>query len=209
MSSIEGYQESFINFQPELKSFIYRLVTNHQDTEDIAQDVFIKAFNSIEQFEGRSSFKTWVFSIAANRAKDHLRSQKRWKEDYQDNCRIATYNSPELQQKMAEITTTSPHGKYVISEHIDFCFTCMSKTLLLEEQVCIMLKEVYQFKIREIMEISGLTEGKVKHALANARNRYHKIFNDRCALINKQGACHQCTELNGILNPGKVLKRRN
>ncbi len=201
MKSTEDYQKEFLEFQPQLKSFIYRLVTNAQDTEDLMQDVYIKAFDALASFQGKSSFKTWVFTIASNKSKDHLRSQKRWHEDYQDNCRTATYNSAALQEEMGQLTATSPHGRYVINEHIEFCFTCMSKTLLVEEQVCIMLKEIYSFKIQEIITITGLTEGKVKHALANARKRYHKIFNDRCSLINKKGVCHQCTELNGLLNP--------
>ncbi len=195
-----AYQDEFIEFESELKSFIYRLVAHHQDMEDIVQDTYLKAFNSLDSFQERSSFKTWVFTIATNKAKDHLRGKKRWTEDYQDNCRTATYASADLQQKMADVSMNSPHGKFVLKEHIDYCFTCMSKTLLMEEQVCITLKEIYGFKIREIVEITGLTEGKVKHAMSNARKRYIQIFENKCSLISKKGACHQCSELNGILN---------
>ncbi|MBX2842156.1 MAG: RNA polymerase sigma factor [Flammeovirgaceae bacterium] len=208
MNALQQYQKEFISFQSELKAFIYRLVTHHQDTEDIMQDTYIKVFKNIETFKGNSTFKTWVFSIATNRAKDHLRSQSRWKEEYQDNCRTATYASKELQQTMANISLNSPHGKFDFKEHIDYCFTCMSKTLLLEEQVCIILKEVYSFKVSEIMEIINLSEGKVKHALANARKRFLKIFEGRCALIHKNGVCHQCTELNGIFNPQQAAEEK-
>ena len=209
MISTEQYQSEFIGFEKELKSFIYRLVTNRQDMEDLTQDTYVKATKNLESFKGKSSLKTWVFSIAVNLAKDHLKGQSRWQEDYQDNCRTATYASREIQEAMFSISRHSPQGKYVLKEHVDYCFTCMSKTLLLEEQICMSLKEIYLFKVQEIMEITGLTEGKVKHALANSRKRFHHIFDRRCSLINKTGACHQCTELNGMFNPKQQAREES
>jgi RNA polymerase sigma-70 factor (ECF subfamily) len=196
-----NYETQFIEFQNELKSFIYRLVANQQDMEDIVQDAYIKATANIASFKGDSSYKTWVFTIATNIAKDLLKKQSRWGVDYQDTCRTATYASKEIQGAMFNISQNSPQGKYVLKEHIDYCFTCMSKTLLVEEQICVTLKEVYHFKVHDIMQITGLTEGKVKHAIANSRKRLQDIFDNRCTLINKTGACHQCTELNGMFNP--------
>ena len=201
MPTAEAFETAFIDFRNELKSYVYRLVTNKQDMEDIVQDTYIKATANLDSFEGRSSLKTWAFSIATNLAKDLLRKQSRWGVDYQDNCRTATYQSQQIQQEMFAISQQSPQGKYVIKEHIDYCFTGMSKTLTVEEQACMILKEVYGFKVKEIIEISGLSEGKVKHALADSRKRMLDIFENRCSLINKTGACHQCTELNGMFNP--------
>lgn len=195
------YEAEFMAFQNDLKSFIYRLVTNQQDTEDLAQETYIKAFKNLDTFKGNASFKTWVFAIANNLAKDFLKSKARWKEYYQDRCRTATYASREIQQSMGEIAQNSPQGKFIMKEHIDYCFTCFSKTLLLEAQVCLILKEIYAFKIKEIAQITGLTIDKIKHALANSRKTLKRIYEDKCALISKNGVCHQCSELNGMFNP--------
>jgi len=46
------------------------------------------------------------------------------------------------------------------------------------------------------MSILSLTEGKTKHALADARNTMISIFSRKCALVSKEGACFQCSELN-------------
>jgi RNA polymerase sigma-70 factor (ECF subfamily) len=46
-----------------------------------------------------------------------------------------------------------------------------------------------------------LSEGKVKHGIADARKTMIRIFDNRCALISKQGVCHQCTGLIGFLTP--------
>lgn len=201
MNETEQLQTEFIQFQKELKSFVYRLVANEDDAEDLAQDAYLKAFKNIESFKGNSSFKTWVFAIAANLAKNFLKSKSRWHEDYQDNCRTATYASQEIQGAMVNIAMNSAHGKFVIREHIDYCFTCMSKTLLLEQQICLILKEMYEFKVAEIIEITELTEGKVKYHLKNGRDTLQEIFERKCSLVGKQGACHQCSELNGMFNP--------
>ena len=75
---IRAFHNLFSEFQPQLKSFLYRLVANRNDMEDLAHDVFILAFENISQFRGESSLKTWVFSIATNHARKHLKDQKRW-----------------------------------------------------------------------------------------------------------------------------------
>ncbi len=96
---------------------------------------------------------------------------------------------------------TSPHAAFEIKEHITFCLTCISKSLPLEQQICILLKEIYDFKISEIVEILQTTEAMVKYYLHTGRSKMVNIFEGRCALINKEGVCHQCSELNGIFNP--------
>ncbi|MDO5978959.1 RNA polymerase sigma factor [Flavivirga spongiicola] len=197
----DQYQTEFLNFKNELSSFIFRLLTNKQDTEDVIQDTYIKTFERLDTFRGISSFKTWVFSIALNTAKNHLSKQKRWKENAQDLGADSHSKSAELSAKMKIVFEQTPERNYEIKEHINYCFNCINKTLLLKQQVCLLLKEVYHFKVSEIIEITKFTEGVVKHALADARNNMMRIFNSRCSFINKKGICHQCTTLKGVLNP--------
>lgn len=195
------YSKEFIELTPKLKSYLFRLTANNDDAEDICQDTYVKVVQRIDSFKGESSFKTWVFSIATNLAKDNLRVMKRWAEDGQDCCRERTMQSAELQTKMLWIYETSVHTQYEIREHIDMCFTCIIKTLPLDQHICLILKDIYQFKVDEITVITSLSLGIVKHSLADARKNLTRIFSGRCALINKEGICHQCTELNGIFNP--------
>ena len=193
--------------QAPLKSFLYRFTTSKEDTEDIAQEAFAKAFQKFDNFKGNSSFRTWLFSIAANLAKDLLRTKKRWTPIAQDKCKELIGSTPELAKELHDINQTSPYGKYEIREHIDFCFTCIMKTLSLEQQLSLMLADIYEFKVLEIAEILGTTIGVVKHYLHNARTIMRNIFGQRCALINKKGICHQCSELNGFNNPKAETQR--
>ena len=118
-----------------------------------------------------------------------------------DLVRDAHVNNKDLLAKKFQIAESSPHGAYVMKEHLNYCFTCVSKTLLLKNQICLWLKEVYDFKVSEIMMITALSEGKVKHAIAESRKDLVRIFQGKCALINKNGTCSQCTGLNNIFNP--------
>ncbi len=197
------YQIEFIEFKNELSSFIFRLLTNKQDTEDVIQDTYIKVFEKINSFKGQSSFKTWVFTIALNTAKNKLNKQKRWVENTQDYGADLHSKSEELTNRMRVVFEQTPEKDYEIKEHISYCFNCINKTLLLKQQICLLLKEVYHFKISEIMEITAFTEGIVKHSLADARKNMIRIFNDRCSFINKKGICNQCTTLKGVLNPSQ------
>lgn len=196
-----SFQDEFLKLRPRLVSYLFRLTTHPQDAEDLAQDTYLKARENLAKFAGRSSLQTWVFAIATNLARDRFRVRSRWGEDIQDRCREATQSSPEKVAEMRRIVSSSPAEKYEFHEHIDYCFSCIAKTLELEQQLALILKEIYGFTVAEIMEILLLSEGKVKHAIADARRIMADIFDRRCVLVSQQGACYQCSEINGFINP--------
>ena len=191
----------FETFRGELKSFILRMTASVQDAEDIVQETYIKAHAKIDTFREESTLKTWVFAIASNLARDLLRAKKRWPENVTDICKEAALGNQQFFQEAIAIRQTSPQGHFEIREHIAFCFTCISKSLPLEQQLTIFLKEVYGFKVKEIATIMEQTEAMVKYYLRVGRSKMIDVFDHRCSLINKEGICHQCTELNGIFNP--------
>jgi len=198
---INAFQTLFAEFQSQLKSYLYRLLTDRNDVDDLTHDTFIKAFAKISTFNQDSSLKTWVFRIATNLAYDHLRKKKRWQVDAQDRAADLAIGSEEIRRVFWIVHDTSPAGAYEMREHIDYCFTCISKTLPIENQVALILKDIYDFQVREICLILGKTEGVIKHLLNDARNTMTDIFEHRCALINKNGVCHQCSHINEIFNP--------
>lgn len=57
-------------------NFVYRIIGNLQDTQDITQEVFIKIWKHIEKYDQRQNFKTWIFTIAHNAALDWLRKKR-------------------------------------------------------------------------------------------------------------------------------------
>lgn len=197
---INSFQALFAEFQNQLRSYLYRLLTDRNDVHDLLHDTFIRAFDKISTFKEESSLKTWVFKIATNLAHDHLRKLKRWPADAQDQGAILAIGTEEIGKAFRIVHQTSSAGAYEMKEHIDFCFTCISKTLPIENQVALILKDVYDFPVKEICLILDKTEGIVKHLLSSARDTMTSIFDNRCALVNKNGACDQCSQLNGIFN---------
>lgn len=199
--TVETLNQEFQNNIGQLRSYLVRITASVQDAEDITQDTYLKAAEKINSFKGESTLKTWFFTIASNLAKDNLRAQNRWVENVTDITKEAALKNQQFFQEAMQIRMTSPNGQYEAKEHIAFCFTCISKSLPLEQQLCIFLKEVYEFKLIEIATILSTTEAMVKYYLHTGRSKMIQIFDGRCALINKKGVCHQCSELNGIFNP--------
>jgi RNA polymerase sigma-70 factor (ECF subfamily) len=200
---INAFQALFATFQSQLKSYLYRLLANRNDAEDLTHDTFIKAFDKLSTYKGEASLKTWVFRIATHLAYNYLQRQKRWTPDVSQRAKELVLKMPDLQQKIQNLPTHSAYAVFDVKEHIDTCFTCIAKNLLIENQVVLMLKDVYDFTIQEICQILDKTEGVVKYLLQEARKTMIDIFDKRCALVNKNGVCNQCSELNGWLNPKK------
>ena len=199
--TIEQFTIEFEATRPQLKSYILRITASVEDTQDIVQDTFVKASTKLDAFRAESTVKTWIFTIASNIAKDNLRAKKRWPETVTDICREKALSDPHYFPEIAHIVQISTQAVFEIKEHINFCLTCISKSLPLEQQICLLLKEVYDFKVSEIVEILQTTEPMVKYYLHTSRSKMANIYEGRCALINKEGTCHQCSELNGIFNP--------
>jgi len=204
--TLDQFTKEFEETRKQLKGYLVRMTASVVDAEDIVQDTFLKANEKLASFRGESSLKTWLFTIAANLAKDNLRARKRWPENVTDIAKAAALSNPEFFQQAINIRMTSPHGQFEIKEHIAFCFTCISKSLPLEQQICLLLKEIYDFKVNEIASILDLSDAMVKYYLHMGRTKMISVFDGRCALINKEGICHQCSELNGIFNPKQKLE---
>jgi RNA polymerase sigma-70 factor (ECF subfamily) len=201
--NIIDFETTFLALQKELKTFLFRLTCNRQDAEDIVQDTFVSAVKAFKDFKNQSSLKTWIFAIAINKAKNLQKVQKRWQIDYQDKGEAYHLANPAEMEKLYATFHNQPDAEFEIREHIDFCFNCITKTLDLPQQICIWLKEFYGFTILEIQQATGLSEGTVKHSLTYGKKHLNEVFEQRCAFINKQGVCHQCTSLKGFFNPNQ------
>lgn len=204
---IKAFYALYSAFKDDLRSYLYRLVADRDDADDLAQDTFVRAFDRIGTFEGRSSLKTWVFAIATHLAMDLLRHRQRWPTDVLDRAREEAIAHEEVRRYLANVHAAGPQGAFEIREHIDFCFTCISKTLVLEEQVALLLRDVYRFRTREVAAIMDTGESAVKHYVHRARRTMAQVFDGRCALVRQEGPCHQCSQLNGWFNPQQDLQQ--
>jgi RNA polymerase sigma-70 factor (ECF subfamily) len=82
-SHLQGDQDAFAQivgrYQRDLYRFLFRFLGNSASADDVFQETFVQVFQSANQFEPGRSFRPWLFTIAANKARDHLRSRARKK----------------------------------------------------------------------------------------------------------------------------------
>jgi RNA polymerase sigma-70 factor (ECF subfamily) len=84
----EAFNDLVRKYQKQLYATLYRMVSNHEDAADILQKTFVKAFTGLGGFERRSSFKTWLYQIAINLAKNLYRDRSRFHQVSLDNVVI-------------------------------------------------------------------------------------------------------------------------
>lgn len=77
---LEGRQEVFTDlvrrYQNRLANFLFRMVRDHDEALDLAQEVFLKVYNALDRFDPRYRFSTWLFRIAQNLAIDEIRKKR-------------------------------------------------------------------------------------------------------------------------------------
>ncbi|MFZ4589007.1 MAG: sigma-70 family RNA polymerase sigma factor, partial [Terrimicrobiaceae bacterium] len=85
-----------VRFSPRLYGLIYNMTASHEDTNDLLQEVFAKAYRSIKGFQGKSSFYTWMHSIAVNMAINFLKKRNRRKTMSLDDVDNGILNDPDF-----------------------------------------------------------------------------------------------------------------
>jgi RNA polymerase sigma factor, sigma-70 family len=73
---VAAFDRLVLKYRERVYGVIYHMVANREDAADLAQDVFIKAFQSIHRFQGQSSFFTWLYRITVNSTLTHLRKAR-------------------------------------------------------------------------------------------------------------------------------------
>lgn len=177
-----------------LFAYLYRMVTHRADAEDLMQDVLVRVIENLRTYRGQARFKTWVFGIATHACLDHLRGKKRWRVDAQLEGEREHDAQPEQVEGLKALISQADFV-YEVREHIAFCFACIGRTLEPEEQAAMMLKEVLGFTALEAAGILQVSEPIFRHRLSAARAKMIGSFDGLCQLINKSGACWQCTGL--------------
>lgn len=177
-----------------LQSFIYRMVAHPEDAKDVVQETLLAAHQNISSYRGDAAFRTWLFSIGTRKCLDHLRTRKRWPKNAQSLGARAHLESPELMDEITAIAA-QPGFRYEYREHIAYCFSCIGRSLPSVEAAAVLLRDVFEFTNEEAATVTGLSVSTFRHRLASGRAHMIRTFDDRCALVKKEGVCWQCRGL--------------
>ncbi len=71
-----AYERLVKKYSGYTRNLIFRMITNREDVEDLTQEAFIKAFNSLDKFDSQFAFSTWLYKIATNNCIDYIRKRK-------------------------------------------------------------------------------------------------------------------------------------
>ncbi len=187
---------------PKLRRITRRMIGHPEDAEDVLQEALVKSWKGIGTFDGRAAFSTWLTAIVANAATDHLRARKRWRTEAQVAYANLCAGSDDLSAEVVSAASSTEFA-YEVREHIAYCFACVGRSLPADEQAALVLRDVMDLSAREAATVLGISDSVLRHRLAAARTAMQDRFDGLCALVGKQGICHQCAGLRMLAPSGK------
>lgn len=157
----EAYATLVRAYQGRVIRICQILLSNPVEAEDAAQDVFVKVYQSLSDFRGRSSFSTWVYRISHNHCMDLLRKKSRQKTDSWDDLL-------EKNQEKASELMFDKRESGVTDEDRELLKEVLS-SLRPEYKEILVLREVMGFSYEEITSILRCSLDAVKARLRRAR----------------------------------------
>lgn len=172
----DGDNSAFAVIVDRYKDMVYtiirKIVRSPEDAEELAQDVFLKAFHSIDSFREQSRFSTWLYRIAYNAAISKTR-KKKLETGAIDEHIIENYTQDEIHENVFAL---NQHQK---QEFIDHTLSKLPE----KEYLIITFYYKEECSISEIAEITGYSESNVKVKLHRIRK---KLFNELGVLMKEK-----------------------
>jgi RNA polymerase sigma-70 factor, ECF subfamily len=169
-------------YRRELQVHCYRILGSLHDAEDMVQETMLRAWKRLETYEGRASFRSWLYKIATHACLDlldHQRSRRLLPTQLgpasDPNARIAVPSSEVLwlepipDEWLEDRTAINPEARYGESESISFAFLTALQTLPPRQRAVLILRDVLDFSAIEAADVLELTVPAVNSALHRAR----------------------------------------
>ncbi|MGE3062580.1 MAG: RNA polymerase sigma factor [bacterium] len=154
---VEEYSERLYNL-------IYKMVLNRDDAKDILQNTFLKAYNAAPSFKGESALYTYIAAIALNEARERFRREKRFL-FFDLDIIDSEKNIPDISEEKEKET---------VRERVNAVLSKLPETF----REVLVLKDVDGLSLKEISEITKITEGGVKARLHRARMLFKRMLGD-------------------------------
>lgn len=172
----KGNSEAFKYLVERHKDMVFtivlRIVRSKEDAEELAQDVFIKAYQSINSFKGKSKFSTWLYRIAYNISISHTRKKKYDTVDIDENL----LTDQEIFETYNEFINYEESEKKVI---LNEAISLLSEN----EGLIITLYYIEERSVQDIEEITGLSKSNIKIKLFRSRKKLFSILNEKKYMI--------------------------
>jgi RNA polymerase sigma-70 factor (ECF subfamily) len=164
---ISAFDQLVVRYSPRLYGLIYNMTSNHEDTNDLLQDVFSKAFRSIQGFRQQSAFYTWIHSIAMNMTINFLKKRNRRRGISLNDVDANIENDPDF----IEVTSSSdPRRETSLSELQKKLNESLQK-LSHDHRAVVTMFDIQGMPHSEIAKILGISEGTVRSRLFYAHRQ--------------------------------------
>lgn len=195
--------QQFHSAKPELSAYLCRLVVRPQVAEDLLQTTYLRCLEAAERLpESGEGVRAWLFRVASNLAFDELRRHATWRETMLGDLRDEAESSPAFMALSLDMVGT-PETKAIAREHLVACMACVLRNLPERKAAAVLLKEVHGFSVEEAAGILDATPAQAKNWLQEGRAYLTGRYGTTCALLAKNGVCHQCVELDGFFAAGQ------
>jgi RNA polymerase sigma-70 factor (ECF subfamily) len=157
------------NYERLIYNLTFRYFGNHHDACDIGQEAMVRIYHKIGEFNGKSSFKTWLYRVVTNLCLDELRRRKH-----------QSASLEEIKEKGFEPAAGSP-GPEEAAETGERAELIQELLQLLSEEhrAVLILKEIEGLDYQEIAEVLGCSLGTVKSRLNRAREAFRRQLTGR------------------------------
>jgi len=169
------------NHQKLVVNTCFGLVHNREDAEDIAQDVFIEVYRSIQQFRADSKLSTWLYRIAVNRSLNHIRDNKKhkWFQSFGKDEEAKSRQLFQVESSAADNPAYEMENKQraaILHEAIN--------SLPENQKVAFTLNKYEELSYQEISEVMDMSVSSVESLLfrakQNLQKKLYKCYKKKC-----------------------------
>ena len=168
-----AFAEIVRRYTPRVFRFVGRFFRQSGVIEEVAQDVFLRIFTQLKSYEGRGSFEGWLTRITVNTCINQLRSAKR--ETELTVSALSDEESDWLEQRMSDAAAVrhqSDEEKLAAADLVNRVLNTMSA----DDRLVLTLVDGEGHSMRDVAEITGWTESKVKIQAFRARRRMREAI---------------------------------
>ena len=169
-----AFDQLVVKYTPRLYGLVYNMTANHEDTNDLLQDVFSKAYKAIRGFRGKSSFYTWIHSIAVNMTLNFLKKRGRRFNLSLDDVDASVQNDKDFLEATA---TNSPVREADLAELQKRLNEAMMK-LSEEHRAVVTMFHIQGMPHAEISKILRVSEGTVRSRLFYANRQLQNYLDE-------------------------------
>jgi RNA polymerase sigma factor (sigma-70 family) len=179
-----------------------RMLFHPQDAEDATQEILVKVVTRLSSFEGRSSFRTWLYRIAVN----HVLNMRRGRvEDPAIHFRMygeEIDKTPDHEPPGPK--SGSPDANLLVTEAMLACTTGMLLCLDREQRLAYILGAILGVIDTVAAEVLEISPENFRQRLTRARRDLRNFMNDKCGLVNPANPCRCAKKTRGFIEAGHV-----